>query len=156
MWVSQLVEECGHEEIVAQARELRKIHQSDCKTDRSDAEHLARLAAYDPQLMAPIRHRSAEAQADLAMIRARDGLVGARTKLVNMVRGLVKSSGPRLPSCSAESFQRRVESSLPRELQLALKRVVAAIGALTEQIGDYDRDVQCNVCRGTSIRRRKH
>jgi hypothetical protein len=40
-----------------------------------DAQALARLARIDPQLLSPIQHRSAQAQADLSVIRARYALV---------------------------------------------------------------------------------
>jgi site-specific recombinase XerD len=39
-------------------------------------------------LLAPVKHRSAKAQADLTVIRARAGLVRARTALINTARGL--------------------------------------------------------------------
>ena len=61
------------------------------KDDRLDAQTLARLARIDPELLYPVKHRSAQAQADLMMIRARAGLVRARTGLVNTARGLAKS-----------------------------------------------------------------
>jgi transposase len=41
-WVSQLLSEFGHEVIVANAREIRAITGSDRKSDRVDAEKLAR------------------------------------------------------------------------------------------------------------------
>jgi len=43
-WVSELLAELGHEVIVANARKLRMIFQSDSKNDRLDAERLARVA----------------------------------------------------------------------------------------------------------------
>ena len=91
-WVSRLLEECGHEVIVANARKVRLIYRSDNKTDQVDAECLARLGRLDPKLLAPICHRGAEAQADLATIRSRDCLVRARTRLINHVRGAVKAA----------------------------------------------------------------
>jgi len=45
-----------------------------------------------------VKHRSAEAQADLMMIRARAGLVRVRTGLVNTACGLAKSYGEPLRS----------------------------------------------------------
>ena len=55
-----------------------------------DAQTLARLARIDPQLLCPVQHRSAQAQADLMMIRP-EPAVRARTGLVNAARGLAKS-----------------------------------------------------------------
>ena len=87
-WVSRLMKELGHEAIVAQASKVRWIGQSRKKDDRLDARTLARLARIDPELLGPIQHRSARAQADLIMIRARAGLVRSRTALINAARGL--------------------------------------------------------------------
>jgi transposase len=95
-WISRLLKRWGHEVIVANARKVRLIGESRKKDDRLDAQTLARLARIDPQLLYPVKHRSAEAQADLMMIRARAGLVRARTGLVNTARGLAKSYGERL------------------------------------------------------------
>jgi len=53
---------------------VRLIGESRRKDDRFDARTLARLARIDPQLLAPVQHRSAQAQAHLMVIRARAGL----------------------------------------------------------------------------------
>src|ERR1039457_6732694 len=82
-WVSRLLSELGHEVIVAHARNVRLIGESRRKDDRLDAMTLARLARIDPQLLSPVKHRSAEAQADLTVIRARASLVRARTSLIH-------------------------------------------------------------------------
>ena len=72
-WVSRVLSELGHEVIVAHARNVRLIGESRKKDDRLDAQTLARLARIDPQLLCPVKHRSAKAQADLTVIRARAG-----------------------------------------------------------------------------------
>ena len=95
-WISRLLGELGHEVIVANARKVRLIGESRKKDDRLDAQTSARLARIDPELLGPVKHRSAQAQAHLMMIRARAGLVRARTGLVNTARGLAKSYGERL------------------------------------------------------------
>ena len=64
-WVSRALSELGHEVIVAHARNVRLIGESRKKDDRLDAQTLARLARIDPQLLCPVKHRSAKAQADL-------------------------------------------------------------------------------------------
>src|SRR5919109_3884310 len=141
-WISRLLEECGHEVLVANARQLRLIAQSDSKNDRADAETLARLGRLDPALLKPIRHRGVDAQLDLAVIRARDALVQARTQLVNHVRGAVKSVGGRLPKCSTESFPRRVREAIPEGLRPALTPLLEVIEAVTKELGRYDRQVE--------------
>src|SRR5580700_6220859 len=60
-WVSRGLSELGHEVIVAHARNVRLIGESRKKDDRIDARTLARLARIDPQLLAPVKHRSAKA-----------------------------------------------------------------------------------------------
>src|SRR6476469_9519460 len=87
-WISRLLSELGHEVIVANARKVRLITESRKKDDRLDAQTLARLARLDPKLLYPVKHRSV--QADLTVIRARAGLVRARTALGNTARGLAK------------------------------------------------------------------
>jgi hypothetical protein len=53
-----------------------------------DAEILERLVRADRVLLSPVKHRGAEAQADLTGVRAQ--LVELRTQTVNTARGLVK------------------------------------------------------------------
>jgi transposase len=99
-WVSRVLSELGHEVIVAHARNVRLIGEGRRKDDRFDARTLARLAPIDPQLLAPVQHRSAQAQAHLMVIRARAGVVRSRTSLINTARGLTKSYGERLRGCN--------------------------------------------------------
>jgi transposase len=112
------------------------------KSDKIDAEKLVRLARLDQKLLAPIKHRGEACQAHLALLRSRDALVSARTKLVNHVRGVVKSFGARLPKCTAQSFHNRVAEHLPQELVPALGPVLDTIASLNERIRDYDRTLE--------------
>lgn len=140
-WASRVLKECGHEVIVANARRVRTIYQSDSKNDHLDAETLARLGRVDPKLLSPIEHRGVEAQADLAKIRARDVLVRSRTQLINHVRGAVKSFGGRLPSSSAEAFP-KLAKHIPEELWPALSPLVDTIARLSTEIRKYDREIE--------------
>ena len=106
-WVSRVLEGCGHDVLVANARKLRLIYANKRKTDEVDAQNLARLARLDPKLLYPLKHRDENSQAHMAIIRSRQALVGCRTQLVNHVRGTVKSFGARLPKCPAVSFHKR-------------------------------------------------
>ena len=103
-WIGRLLADLGHEVIIANARMVALIYSNPRKTDRVDAESLARLGRVDPQLLAPIEHRSEEAQVHLGTIRSRDVVVRTRTALVDHVRGAVKSFGGRIPKCSTETF----------------------------------------------------
>ena len=90
-WVRRLLESIGHQVIVANASKVRAISASLRKTDERDARCLAQLGRVDPELLSPIHSRSEEAQQALAVVRSREGLVKARTMLINQVRGMVKS-----------------------------------------------------------------
>src|SRR5215210_7746513 len=68
-WASRLLEECGHEVLVANARKIRLIYANKRKTDEVDAENLARLARLNPKLLYPLKHRGEDSQAHLAIIR---------------------------------------------------------------------------------------
>jgi len=141
-WVSRLLRELGHEVIVANARKVRLIGESRKKDDRLDAQTLARLARMDPQLLYPVKHRSAQAQADLMMIRARAGLVRARTGLVNAARGLAKSYGERLRGCNVRNMSPEKAEGLSPELQRALEPLLAGIEAVSERISEYNERIE--------------
>ena len=141
-WVSRLLEDCGHEVYVANPRKLRLVYQNDSKSDRVDAEYLARIGRLDPALLAPLRHRHAATQADLAIIRSREALVRARVRLINHVRGAVKSVGGRLTKCSSPSFAGQAQPHIPEELAPALAPLLEMIAAMGEQIRAYDRQIE--------------
>jgi transposase len=141
-WVSRLLEECGHEVLVANARKLRLIYAKGRKTDKLDAENLARLVRVDPKLLYPLKHRGEDSQAHLALIRSREALVNSRTQLINHVRGAVKSFGHRLPKCSARSFHKKMLEDLPKELVPALRPLLETIAELTQRIREYERKLE--------------
>ena len=140
-WVSRLLAELGHEVIVGHAQKVRLITKSRRKDDRLDARTLARPARIDPELLSPVKHRSAQAQLHLAEIRARAGLVSARTALVNAARGLVKSYGERVHKCDTRQF-RRETSGLSTGLREALEPLLSQIESLNESIQKYDRRIE--------------
>ena len=141
-WASRVLEELGHEVLVANARKLRLIYSNKQKTDQIDAENLARLARLDPKLLYRVRHRGEESQAHMALIRSRQAMIGCRTQLVNHVRGAVKSFGARLPKCPARSFHKRAAAHIPEALRPALEPILQQIASLTERIRDYDRQLE--------------
>jgi len=141
-WVSRLLSELGHEVIVAHASKVRLIGESRRKDDRLDARTLARLARIDPQLLCPVKHRSAKAQADLTVIRGRAGLVRARTALVNTARGLAKSYGERLRGCNVRNMNPEKAEELSPELQAALQPLLAGIESLSDRIREYNERIE--------------
>jgi transposase len=114
-WVSRLLEGCGHQVLVANARKLRLIYANKGKTDEIDAENLARLARLDPKLLYPLRHRGEASQAHLALIRSREALVSCRTQLVNHVpKERSSPSGLACPSALQGASTRGPQSTSPR------------------------------------------
>ena len=107
-WIAQLLERLGHEVIVAHPRQLKLMSESLSKNDRRDAGLLAELGLTSPKLLAPARPRS------------RQVLVGARTKLINSVRGQMKIFGLRVSQGEAATFAARARAELPKDLTTAL------------------------------------
>jgi transposase len=141
-WVSRLFTELGHEVLVAHAQKVQLITKSNRKDDRHDARTLARLARIDPELLGPVRHRSAQAQIHLTVIRVRAELVSARTALVNAARGLVKSYGERLPQCGTQQVSRELAAGLSTELSEVLEPLLREIESLNERIQECDERIE--------------
>src|SRR5258708_9391778 len=141
-WVSRLLTELGHEMIVAHAHKEELITTSNRQDDRHDARTLARLARIDPELLGPVRHRSAKAQIHLTVIRARAELVSARTALVNAARGLVKSFGERLPKCGTYQVNEKLAEGLSTELRDVLVPLLREVESLSKHIQEYDQRME--------------
>lgn len=141
-WMSRVVEAAGHELIIANPRRVRLIAENDSKTDDVDAELLARLARVDPELLKPIVHRGEQAQRDRVLLLARDGLVRARTQLINQVRGFAKSLGHRMPTSSTEAFPRRVRERFGEEVFPGQSAMLGLIDRLNEEIAAMDREAE--------------
>jgi transposase len=142
-WVSRVLEgECGHKVLVANPRKTRLIYGQGRKTDKLDAEKLARLARADPKLLSPLEHRGEASQAHLALIRSREVVVRSRAQLINHVRGAVKSFGARLPKCSTASFHKKVAAWIPQELRPALEPLLETIASLSTRVRHYDRELE--------------
>ena len=141
-WMEELLQEMGHEVFVANPRKVRLIGHSGRKSDRIDAEALARLARLDPKLLAPIRHRKPDARRDLLMMRARDCVIESRTRLINHCRTEVKTFGERLPSTSAAAFAKKVRAHVPEALRPMLWPMLDQVQSLTDQVRRYDREIE--------------
>jgi transposase len=140
-WISRLLADLGHEAIVANPSAMFAGAPRRRRNDRLDARFLARQGRADVSLLYPITHRSVDAQRDLEALRARDQLVRTRTKLINHVRGAVKSWGLRLSRCSADAFATRAAGELPGALAPALRPLVDVIADLTRRIAHADRQI---------------
>lgn len=141
-WISRRIEGFGHEVVVANPSAVYGSRRRKKRNDDMDAEFLARQGRVDPSLLHPIRHRGSEVQVHLGLLRSRDQLVRARTKLINHVRGSVKALGGRIPGGSAGSFPRRAARAVPGELGMALEPLLETIAGLTDRIRKMDRQIE--------------
>src|ERR1035441_665865 len=71
-WVREIIAGFGHEVLVANPRLMEGSKRRRRKSDRIDAEKLARLGRMDPKSLHPIQHRSTEVREDLVVLRSRD------------------------------------------------------------------------------------
>ena len=140
-WIARTLESLGCTVLVGNARRLRAIWTAKDKSDVRDAEMLARIARVDRELLYPEHHRGETAQQHLAVLKARDILVAARSDLVNHVRSVVKASGQRIRKCSTDSFAARARESVPAGLMPALLALLEEIESMTLRIRAYDKQV---------------
>lgn len=143
-WISRLLEGLGHEAVVANPAKVYAGGRSrrNKRNDRIDAEFLGRQGRAEVKLLHPIQHRGPRAQEHLQLVRTRDQLVRARTRMVNHVRGAAKSVGGRIAKCSAEAFVGRARYEMPAELREAVEPLLTVIDGLTQQIREMDRRVE--------------
>lgn len=141
-WVAGLARAAGHRVTVVNPHAFKLITHSRRKSDKDDAEMLARAARADLQLVSPVEHRQDSTRVELATLRTRDLLVRERTRLVVHVRGTLKSFGVRLGSCSADRFHLRVKDSIPSELKPALELVLAQLAHLHETLQRVDAHIE--------------
>lgn len=141
-WVERELVALKHEVFVANPSAMYGRRRRAKRNDRLDAEFLARQGRADPALLHGIRHRRAEAQADLELLRARDALVRGRTAMINHVRGTVKSTGARLPAHDAHRFARKVRDAIPAALASTLAPLLLLIEQQSALIAHYDAQIE--------------
>lgn len=137
-WFSEVLGSLDYEVVVTDARRNALISKSLTKNDKRDAALLAEIAVSSPRLLHPVKHRGQRAGADLAVIRARDAVVRARTMLVNTAKGMAKSFGIRLTAGCPSSLSR---VGIPEHLEPAIQPLLDQIGEMSKAIRSYDRVV---------------
>ena len=141
-WVREIMAGFGHEVLVANPRLMEGSKRRRRKSDRIDAEKLARLGRMDPKSLHPIEHRSTEVREDLVILRARDALVKSRTELINSVRGQVKSMRGRVTGCSSVAFSQKAIAEIPEEVHETLQPLLRLIATLSEEIKTFDQRIE--------------
>jgi transposase len=94
-WIHAVLVDLGVEVIVVNPHQVKLIAMSRKKTDKVDARILCELLRLDG-LPEPVHMPSAEMRGLRGLLAARRQLVQARTKLQNVVRGMLRQDGVRL------------------------------------------------------------
>lgn len=139
-WMADQLRALGHEPVVVDPGRTKAIGAARIKHDKLDARILAELC--QANLLAEIDQPDLEARIGRMPFTARDGLVRARTSLINAVRSMADSEGVEIPSCSPSRFLDAVGvvlDEVPDEMVEVLDPVCIAIENLNEQINECDR-----------------
>jgi transposase len=113
------------------------------KTDRRDARALSEASC---RMDLPSVHIPSTASRELkTMFGMRDGLVSARTQLINTVRGWLRAEAVVLPGGNTKTFSRRVRDHgvhQRRELPSYVVRQLEVIDTLNAQIAQADKEIE--------------
>jgi len=96
-WIHDALVAMGAKVTVANPTKVKLIAESRRKTDKIDAKILCELLRIDA-LPCPVHMPGKQARALRGLLVARRQLISARTKLCNVVRGMVRQEGTQLPS----------------------------------------------------------
>ncbi|NCG13062.1 MAG: IS110 family transposase [Planctomycetia bacterium] len=142
-WISRLFAEHGLQVFVANARKLRAIYTNPRKSDELDAQMLAKIAGFDPELLSPITHSSLCSQQDMLAIKMRDTLVRQRRSLICSIRFSLKAMGVILPLWSSSVFSKRALLRLEDQPEVlgSLKPLLHILNELTTQIKQFDKSI---------------
>lgn len=138
-WMSRCLRDLGMTVHVADPRQLQLISKDRRKTDRRDAEMLARLERGVPEVLGNVHHRSEQAQCDLAFLRCRDQLVASRVALVLTIRGQCKAFGVKLPRADTKAFAKRMAAEVPQALMPAIEVLLDQIKSLSQAIATLEK-----------------
>jgi transposase len=108
------------------------------KTDKNDAQGLAQIVRMG--WYREVRVKSIESHRVRALIGVRAQLVGMRTRLVNQIRGTLKTFGIVLGKAGGRAFEQRVEE-LSREAGIlgeSLRALLAVLRNLSQQVVRLD------------------
>jgi transposase len=137
--------ELGHEVRVVPATLVRSlgVGARHIKTDRRDAQLLSEVSC---RIDLPSVHvPTAQSRERKTICGMRDALVGSRTKLINNVRGWLRTSLRRVSTGAAESFPTRVRKHFaernPAPIPRFAERQLEMIDSLSAQIREAEREV---------------
>jgi len=127
------------------------------KNDAADAEAICEAVARPSMRFVPVK--SMEQQSILAVHRARQGFVKARTAQANQIRGLLAEFGLVVPQGLWNVCQRvpalleRAADALPLALRHLIERLLAHLRELDRQVAELEAQIQA-WHRGSEVSRR--
>jgi transposase len=141
-YVADLAGKHGHERRVVPATMVRAlgVGERGLKSDKRDARKLSEVSC---RIDLPSVHvPSAESRQLKTRLGMRNALLGARTMLINTVRGWLRAEAIAIPK-SAEAFVRRVRevASATAPLPSYVERQLETIDALSQQIAESDKEL---------------
>ena len=142
-WMADQLETLGHEAVVVDPGRTKAIGAALIKHDKLDARVLAILN--QASLLATVSRPTLDERLARMPVVVRDGLVRARTKMINTLRSILDSEGIEVPSKSGRAFTsavRLVLEEAPPELAVAVTPMLETVDTLTEQIGSCDRAIE--------------
>ena len=143
-WIYDLLVDLGAEVTVVNPAKVKLIAESRRKTDKVDARILCELLRLDG-LPHPVHVPEKETRSLRGLLVARRQLVSARTKLCNVVRGMLRQEGIQLPARALASFvgwQRLMGRSYTHEhLPIVLDTYYQSFVSLTRSIQALDKQL---------------
>jgi transposase len=143
-WVYEALVALGAKVTVVNPTKVKLIAESRRKTDKIDAKILCELLRLDG-LPCPVHMPDRETRALRGLLVARRQLISARTKLCNVVRGMLRQEGTRLPARALSSFvgwQRLLADGFEQEhLAIVVASYFPTFVSLTESIRDIEREL---------------
>jgi transposase len=140
-WLYGALRRMGAEVTVVNPVKVKLIAQSRRKTDKMDAKVLCDLLRLDG-LPRPVHMPCARTRQLRGLLAARRRLVGARTKLCNVVRGVLRQEGIRLAQrglSARKGWDRLIMRSYQHgHLQPILRSYYLSFQALTASLKDLD------------------
>jgi transposase len=143
-WAREL-EKLGHE-VKLMAPQFVKPYVKTNKSDAADAEAICEAVGRSTMRFVPIK--DTEQQAVLALHRARQGFVKARTAQANQIRGLLGEYGIIIPQGITHIGKRvpeileDAENGLPSTFRALLARLAEQLKALDQQVSELEVEIE--------------
>ena len=140
--VADAARKLGHETRVVPATLVKTlgVGARRLKTDQRDARALSEVSC---RIDLPSVHiPRVESRDRKTMCGMREALVGARTKVINTVRGWLRSRGRRIERGGRASFRRRVEAAWQDQVPSYVERQLQVLEVLNAQIAAADVEVK--------------